>query len=139
MRLKLPLYENEAIHTGFSDPRDRLLHVIIAVLKRAEPTPTWRVIIEALRNPVVNLSPLAQTIETTHFPDPTATRDVVAEGLTTGMSLSTPFISNWRSHISIINTESAATSTDGDDEVKSKQSTGPVPTAQGEIKYLKHI
>ena len=75
MKLKLPLHEVEAIHLKYLDPRERLLHVIIAFLRQAEPRPTWRVIVEALRNPIVNLPALAKRVEAAHFPDPTATRE----------------------------------------------------------------
>ena len=70
MKLKLPLHEVEAIHLKYSDPRERLLHVIIAFLRQAEPRPTWRVIVEALRNPIVNLPALARRVVAAHFPEP---------------------------------------------------------------------
>ena len=72
LKLKLPLHEVEAIHLKYSDPRERLLHVIIAFLRQAQPRPTWRVIVEALGNPIVNLPALARRVEAAHFPDPTA-------------------------------------------------------------------
>ena len=84
--LNLPVDEVEAICARYSDPRDRLLHIIIAFLRRAEPRPTWRVIVGALRSPVVNLTALARRVEAAHFPE--AARDVVPE--TTGKSLSVP-------------------------------------------------
>ena len=114
----------EAIQATYQQPKDRLLHVIIAFLQQAEPRPTWRVIVDALKSPVVGLTALAMRVEAAHFPDTTATRDVVAE--TTGMSPSAPLISDWCSHVSIISdTESAANSTAGDDEVKSKPPPQP--------------
>ena len=82
MKLKLQLHEIEAIHVRYSEPRDRLLQIIIAFLRQAEPRPTWRVIVNALNSPVVNLTALARRVEAAHFPDPTATRDMVLE--TTG-------------------------------------------------------
>ena len=72
----------------YQDPKDRLYHIIIAFLSQAEPRPTWRVIVDALRSPVVNLTALAERVEAAHFPDLTAARDVVPE--TTGKSLSVP-------------------------------------------------
>ena len=72
--LNIRLHEVEAIQARFSDPRERLLYIIIAFLRQAEPQPTWRVIVEALRNPIVNLPELANRVEAAHFPDPTATR-----------------------------------------------------------------
>ena len=122
----------ETIQAMYQQPKDRLLHIIIAFLQQAEPRPTWRAIVDALKSPVVGLTALARRVEAAHFPDPTATRDVVAE--TTGMSPSAPLLSDLCSHVSIISdTESAANSTAGDDEVKSKTPSQPSPTA-GESK-----
>ena len=84
LRLKLPHHEVEGIHSTHSDPRSRLLHVILAFLNQAEPRPTWRVIVDALRSPAVNLPRLANKVEATHFPDPTPSRDVVTETTSTG-------------------------------------------------------
>ena len=72
--LGLPLHEVEAIHSQYQNPRDRLLLIIIAFLKQAELRPTWRVIVQALRNPIVNLPVLARQVEASFFPDPSATR-----------------------------------------------------------------
>ena len=66
LRLNLPFHEVEAIHSQFLNPRDRLLHIIIAFLRQAEPRPTWKVIVEALRNPIVNLRALAKRVEAAH-------------------------------------------------------------------------
>ena len=74
MKLKLEIHEIEAIHIKYLDARDRLLHIIIAFLRRAEPRPTWRVIVNALKSPAVNLTALAERVEAAHFPDPTATQ-----------------------------------------------------------------
>ena len=116
----------EAIQVRYQDPKDRLLHIILAFLQQAEPRPTWRTIVDALNSPVVNLPALARRVEAAHFPDSMATRDAVAE--TTGMSPSAPLISDWCSHVSIISdTESAANSTAGDNEDKSKPPKIPVP------------
>ena len=87
VRLNLPVDEVESICAMFSDPRDRLLRIILVFLRRAEPRPTWKVIVGALRSPIVNLTALARRIEIAHFPNFTATRDVVPEN--TGKSLST--------------------------------------------------
>ena len=88
LKLNLPVHEVEAIFTKYSDPRDRLLQIIIAFLRRAKPRPTWRVIVAALRSDAVGLTALARRVEAAHFPDLAATRDVVPE--TTGKSLSVP-------------------------------------------------
>lgn len=73
----------EAIQATFKQPKERLLHVIMAFLSQKEPTPTWGAIVEALRSPVVNLKALAMRIEAAHFPHTTSTRDGTPE--TTGM------------------------------------------------------
>ena len=64
----------EAILNKYQDPKDRLYHIILAFLRQAEPRPTWRVIVDALRSPIVNLTALAERVEAAHFPDLTATR-----------------------------------------------------------------
>ena len=84
----------EAIQATYQQPKDRLLHVIIAFLQQAEPRPTWRAIIEALKSPVVGLTALARILEATHFPDPTSTRDMAPPQTTTGMCLII-YISLW--------------------------------------------
>ena len=86
VRLNLPVDEVESICARFSDPRERLLHIIVTFLRRAEPRPTWRVIVAVLRSDAVGLTALAKKVEAAHCPDLTATRDVVPE--TTGKSLS---------------------------------------------------
>jgi hypothetical protein len=73
----------EAIQATYQQPKDRLLHVIIAFLQQAEPMPTWRAIIEALKSPVVGLTALAMRLEAAHFPDPTSTRDMTPPQTTT--------------------------------------------------------
>ena len=84
LKLKLQLHVVDAIHSIYSRPKDRLLHVLIAFTKQTDPRPTWRVIIDALRSPGVNLPHLAMKIEAAHFPDPTATRDVISETAPSG-------------------------------------------------------
>ena len=81
LKLKLPKREVDSIHSTYSKPRDRLLHVIIAFTNQTKPRPTWRVIVEALRNPVVNLPAVAERVEKVHCPEPTTTSYVE-----TGMS-----------------------------------------------------
>ena len=72
--LKLPPHVVDAISAAYTNARDRFLQVILAFLRQAEPRPTWRVIVDALRSPAVNLTALAERVEAAHFPDPTATR-----------------------------------------------------------------
>ena len=82
LNLKLPLRVVDAIHSTYSQPVDRLLQVLIEFTKQTDPRPTWRVIIDALRSPAVNLLHLAEKVEAAHFPDPTSTRDVSKTALT---------------------------------------------------------
>ena len=74
----------KAICARFSEPRKQLLHIIIAFLEQANPRPTWRVIVDALRSDAVGLTALARRVEKANFPDLTATSE------TTGESLSVP-------------------------------------------------
>jgi hypothetical protein len=67
----------------YKQPKDRLLYVISAFLNGAEPRSTWRVIVDALRNPVVNLLALARKIEAAHISDPASTPDMAPEATTT--------------------------------------------------------
>jgi serine/threonine protein kinase len=63
LKLKLPHHVVEAMHDTYSKPRNCLLHVIIEFTHQVEPRPTWKVIIEALKSRVVDLSALAKTVE----------------------------------------------------------------------------
>ena len=69
LELKLPQYEVESIRDTYQDPQERLTRVIEKFLKQACPDPTWRVIVDALRSPLVNNAQLAKEIETAHFAD----------------------------------------------------------------------
>ena len=77
----LPPHEVEAIHCQYQDPKERLLHILLAFTRQIKPRPTWRVIVEALRSPSVNLPALAARVEAAHFHEK---RDVVPK-TTTGM------------------------------------------------------
>ena len=63
IRFNLSLHEVEAIHSEYLDIHVRFLQIILAFLKQQNPKPTWRVIIEALRSPIVNLPGLADELE----------------------------------------------------------------------------
>ena len=89
LKFKLPLHEAEAIHGKAQSAQDYLRDVLVKFLKQVEPRPTWRVIVDALRSPAVDLPQLANRVEAAHFPDLTSTRDVVPETIPTGMTLST--------------------------------------------------
>ena len=68
--LKLPATTVESIHQQYSNPQDRLFHIIDELVKQVEPPPTWRVILEALRNRLIGHSRLAQEIESKYCPCP---------------------------------------------------------------------
>ena len=72
LKLKLPPHEVENIHSTYSAPQQRLLRIIMLFLNQVDPQPTWRVIVDALKSPLVNLSQLARAVETAHFPDTTS-------------------------------------------------------------------
>ena len=83
LKLGLPVYTVDSICSTYQHPRDRLLHVLIAFLNQETPRPTWRLVVEALRSPAVDLPLLARKVETAHFPNPTATREVDDAAVTT--------------------------------------------------------
>ena len=68
--LKLPATNVESIHQQYSNPQERLFHIIDELVKQVEPPPTWRVILEALRNRLIGHSRLAQDIESKYCPRP---------------------------------------------------------------------
>ena len=84
LKLKLPQSEVESIHSQHPQPRQRLLHILIAFANQTKAKPTWRVIVEALSSLAVNL---ARELGAAHFAEPTSTRDVLPE--TEGKSLTT--------------------------------------------------
>ena len=61
--LKLPKATVDSVYQQYSDPQDRLFAVLDEFVKQVEPPPTWRVILEALRNPLIGQHRLAQEIE----------------------------------------------------------------------------
>ena len=135
LKLGLPLHEVEGIQSNYHDSRDRLLKVISQFLKQEQTVPTWRVIVDALRSPVVNLPALAKRVEATHFPDSTSTRDAVPE-TTIGM---TSLNYDWSNSVSIIKFSAAesvaSTTTDtSGDVVKSKT---PSQLSSGDA-YVQH-
>ena len=70
LKLKLPQHVVEGIHSKDLPPDKYLLKILIKFLHQVEPRPTWRVIVQALRSPVVDLPALAKAVEEDHFPDP---------------------------------------------------------------------
>ena len=118
----LPPHEVEAIHSQYQDPKERMLHILLAFTRQIQPRPTWRVIVEALRSPSVNLPTLAARVEAAHFHE---THDVVPKTTTGMLPLIVLFLVGLAGNVSIISntTESAVNTTAGDDDdVKSKPS-----------------
>ena len=68
--LKLPVSTLKFIHQQHRDPRKCLFAVIDEFVKQMEPPPTWRVILEALRHPLIGQHCLAQEIESKYCPHP---------------------------------------------------------------------
>ena len=66
LNLKLPPYVVEAIHAKNQSAADHLRDVLTDFLKGVGSRPTWRVIVDALRSPTVNLHTLAEKIASTH-------------------------------------------------------------------------
>ena len=75
--LKVPKATVESIHLQSSRPKDRLLHIIDEFVKQEEPSPTWRVIVDALRDPLINQPRLAQDIERRFCPLPSAATGMI--------------------------------------------------------------
>ena len=66
--LGLPKVTVDSIHHQNSDPQECLFGVIDEFVKQVEPPPTWRVIVEALRNPLINYYRLAHKVEMKYCP-----------------------------------------------------------------------
>ena len=66
--LGLPKVAVDSIHLQNSDPQECLIGVLDEFVKQVEPPPTWRVILEALRNPLINYHRLALKVEMKHCP-----------------------------------------------------------------------
>ena len=61
--LKLRKVTVDSICQEYSNPQDRLFRVVDEFVKQVEPSPTWRVIVNALRDPLINQPRLALEIE----------------------------------------------------------------------------
>ena len=85
MKFNLPKHVVDAIHSREMEPQMYLLKVISEFLNEVGSRPTWRVIVDALRSPAVRLYRLADEVETAHFPDATAIREVVPTSTPTGI------------------------------------------------------
>ena len=70
--LKLPAHTVDGIHVQYSDPEECLFQVMDEFVKQVEPRPTWRAIVNALKNPLIGFTGLAEEIEGKHCPAPPA-------------------------------------------------------------------
>jgi hypothetical protein len=66
--LKLPKPTVDSIIYKYSDPQEQLIHVIDTFVNQVHPKPTWRAIVDALKNPLINLPHLAEEIKQRHCP-----------------------------------------------------------------------
>ena len=66
--LGLPKVTLDSIHQRHSDPQECLFGVLDEFVKQVEPPPTWRLILEALRHPLIRHYRLAQEIESKYCP-----------------------------------------------------------------------
>ena len=60
LKLRVPQH---VVDGTYSQPCDHLYSVIMEYLKKVEPRPTWKAIVDALKSPLVNFPNLAQKIE----------------------------------------------------------------------------
>ena len=84
LKLKVPHSELKSICKVHQDPQEQLTAIINYFLKQIEPRPTWRLIVEALRSPLVGLPRLAEEVEEAHCPNPTAISDLPPPRTTSG-------------------------------------------------------
>ena len=71
LKFQVPYATLEYIHSRYSDRSSRFMSVIREFLNKG-PNPTWRIIVDALRSPIVNLPLLANVVEAAHFPELTS-------------------------------------------------------------------
>ena len=68
--LGVPKVTVDSIHQRHSDSQECLIGVLDEFVKQVESPPTWRVILETLRNPLIGQYRLAQDIESKYCPRP---------------------------------------------------------------------
>ena len=114
LKLKLPPHEVERIHSTYTTPEERLLRIIMLFLNQVDPKPTWRVIVDALKSPVVNLPQLAREVETAHFPYTTptpvseATGKIILTSVLIHVCLFSVFLSESSPHLHLSTTSPAS-------------------------------
>ena len=62
LKLNLPPSEVRSICKAHSDPQEQLTAFIEYFLKQVEPRPTWTLIVNALKSPLVGLPRLAEEV-----------------------------------------------------------------------------
>ena len=68
LTLGLPEKVVEHIHHTFSEPDERMFHVLIEFTRQSESRPTWKAFTDTLRRPEINLLSLAETLEAVNAP-----------------------------------------------------------------------
>ena len=86
LALKLPLHKVEAIQEQYQTPSDRLRQVIIEFLRQGD-RPSWRIIVEALKNPSVDMISLATRVEEAHILNQVCLCVCMCEGAPTGCDI----------------------------------------------------
>ena len=79
LKLGLPQHVVDGIHSRELKPEGYLLEVISGFLNEVGSRPTWRVIVDALRSPAVNLPQLAAQVKAAHFLDSIAIHKAVPD------------------------------------------------------------
>ena len=83
LKLGLPVHVVDSIFATHLQPRDRLLHIMIAFLNQGEPT--WEAVVQALQSPAVGLLQLAKKLEAVHISGPTSQNHIPTSTTTCGM------------------------------------------------------
>ena len=87
--LKVPKAIIDVTPQSTSDPQAPLFHIIDECLKQVDPKPTWRLILNALRDPLIGEHSLAQEIEVSLTMTSSSTLPGAHPSSTTSVPLST--------------------------------------------------
>ena len=97
--LELPKYIIDITPPPSPVTHAAILYIIDELLKQVEPSPTWRVILAALRDPLVGEAGLAREIETSLMEgSAVSTLPVAQPELTTAAHQSAPSSADYTSH-----------------------------------------
>ena len=76
LKLPKPIFD-EIYKKQHYNAQERLYEVTHEFVNRLEPRPTWRLIIQALRSPLIDLPLLAKKMERKHCPTPKTPNDII--------------------------------------------------------------